>query len=104
VHSAPGIACDARAESGYPVGLGVRKKDSSMKKMIVLAALLLASPAWAQGDTARPAAEAAKPAPEAAKPAPKNVGKATSRRHLDARHCLQRASNDAIIRCAEEYL
>ena len=75
-----------------------------MKKMILLAALALASPAWGQSDTAKPAAEAAKPAAEAATATPKVVKKAASKRHLDARHCLQRASNDAIIRCAEEYL
>ena len=78
-----------------------------MKKMILLAALALTSPAWGQSDTAKPAAEAAKPAAEAATPTPKAakvVKKAVSKRHLDARHCLQRASNDAIIRCAEEYL
>jgi hypothetical protein len=48
-----------------------------------------------------------------AKPAPKiGSGKAgrvasrkfTAKRHQDARHCLQQPSNDAIIRCAEEYL
>jgi hypothetical protein len=67
--------------------------------MILLAALVLASPAWAQGDAAKSAA-AAKPKPKAAKVA----SKPSSKRHQDARHCLQRASNDAIIRCAEDYL
>jgi hypothetical protein len=69
-----------------------------MKKMILLAALALAWPAWAQAPVQR--AEAAKPAPRAVK----SAKKATAKRHQDARHCLQRASNDAIIRCAEEYL
>ncbi len=70
-----------------------------MRTMILLAALVLASPAWPQADAAK-SAEAAKPKPRAAKVAKKP----SSKRHQDARHCLQRASNDAIIRCAEEYL
>jgi hypothetical protein len=78
-----------------------------MKKTILAAALVLALPAWAQA----PEQKAAAPATEdAAKPAPKaKVAKATrktttAKRHQDARHCLERPSNDAIIRCAEEYL
>jgi hypothetical protein len=72
--------------------------------MMLLAALVLASPAWAQAAAAKSAeaksVEAAKPKPKAA-----NVAKKpSSKRHQDARHCLQRESNDAIIRCAEEYL
>jgi hypothetical protein len=69
-----------------------------MKKMILLAALALAWPAWAQAPVQK--AEAAKTAPKAVK----SAKKATVKRHQDARHCLQRANNDAIIRCAEEYL
>ena len=70
-----------------------------MKTTILLAALMLASPAWSQAEAAK-SAEAAKGKPKAAKMAKKP----SSKRHQDARHCLQRASNDAIIRCAEEYL
>ena len=78
-----------------------------MKTMILLAALALAWPAWAQAPAPKP--EAVKSAPEAGKSAPKTakVAKkrpAWSKRHQDARHCLQRTDNDAIIRCAEEYL
>jgi hypothetical protein len=80
-----------------------------MKKTILAAALaaalpLMQQPAWAQAAEQKDAA--AKPA-EAAKPAPKAVRtahKATAKRHQDARHCLERPNNDAIIRCAEEYL
>lgn len=75
-----------------------------MRKTILAAAMTLATAAWAQ--TSAPAPEA-KALPEAVKPAPKAgkaVRKASSKRQQDARHCLQRASNDAIIRCAEEYL
>jgi hypothetical protein len=73
-----------------------------MKRMILLVALAVASPAWAQAPTQK---EAAKPAP-AAKPAAaakKSVAK-KSRRSQDARHCLQRGDNNAIIKCAEEFL
>jgi hypothetical protein len=70
-----------------------------MRTITLLAALALALPGWAQGDAAK-SAEAEKAKPKAAKVAKK----ATSKRQQDARHCLQRASNDAIIRCAEEYL
>lgn len=77
-----------------------------MKTTILAAALALALPAWAQAPEQK--AVAAKPA-EAAKPAPKTklakaARKATAKRHQDARHCLERPTNDAIIRCAEEYL
>jgi hypothetical protein len=82
-----------------------------MKKTILAAALAvvlpLMLPAWAQAPEQQ--AAAAKPA-EAAKPAPKaKLAKAThktttAKRYQDARHCLERPNNDAIIRCAEEYL
>jgi len=47
-------------------------------------------------------AEAEKPVSKAT--ASKAMRKATAKRHQDARHCLERQTNDAIIRCAEEYL
>jgi hypothetical protein len=78
-----------------------------MKKTILAAAFALALPALAQAPEQK--AVAAQPA-EAAKPAPKaKLAKGTrktttARRHQDARHCLERPNNDAIIRCAEEYL
>jgi hypothetical protein len=85
-----------------------------MKKTILAAALAAAlplmHPAWAQAPEQK--AVAAQPA-EAAKPAPKaKLAKGTqgtrktttAKRHQDARHCLERPNNDAIIRCAEEYL
>ena len=73
-----------------------------MKRMILLVALAVASPSWAQAQAQK---DAAKPAP-AAKPAAaakKSVAK-KSRRTQDARHCLQRGDNNAIIKCAEEFL
>jgi hypothetical protein len=88
-----------------------------MKKTILAAALAVALPlmqpvlaqAPEQKAVAAQPAEAAKSA-EAAKPAPKaklatvTRKTATAKRHQDARHCLERPNNDAIIRCAEEYL
>jgi hypothetical protein len=72
--------------------------------MILLAALAVAWPTWAQDPAQK--AEAAKPAAlKAAKTTKKSPAKQSAvKRHQDARHCLQRANNDAIIRCAEEYL
>jgi hypothetical protein len=74
-----------------------------MKIIVLLAAAALAWPVWAQ---APEKAEAVKPAAQAAKVTPRTqkARKTTAKRHQDARHCLQRPNNDAIIRCAEEYL
>jgi hypothetical protein len=85
-----------------------------MKKTMLAAALAAALPlmqplmhrAWAQAPeqkaVAAQAAEAAKPAPKAK--LANAMRKTTAKRHQDARHCLERPNNDAIIRCAEEYL
>ena len=81
-----------------------------MKKTILAAALAAALPlmqaaaaqAPEQAATAKPA-EAAKPAPKA-KAAKATHRATTAKRHQDARHCLERPNNDAIVRCAEEYL
>ena len=74
-------------------------------KTTILAALALAlplmSPVWAQAPEQK--AVAAQPAPKA-KLAKATTRKTTAKRHQDARHCLERPNNDAIIRCAEEYL
>lgn len=79
-------------------------------------ALALASAAWGQQkEPAKPEAakpEAANPEaanPEAAKTEPPKAQKKAalakrSKRQQDARHCLQRGDNTAIIKCAEEYL
>jgi hypothetical protein len=82
-----------------------------MKKITVLmAALAVALPVYAQ-QPAKPAAPAQEPAKaEAPKPAtvaeaPKAPKKQTpSRRTEDARQCLEKGSNTDIIKCAEEYL
>ena len=79
-----------------------------MKPIAFLAIVLLALPAFAQ-DKPAPAAEAAKPEPmkEAVKPAPTKSAaskKGPRRWNEDARHCLEKASNTEVIKCAEEYL
>jgi Na+-transporting methylmalonyl-CoA/oxaloacetate decarboxylase gamma subunit len=81
-----------------------------MKKIILLIALSIAGSAVAQAPA--PQKEAAKPEaakPEAAKAEPSRAQKTAavakkSKRTQDARHCLQRANNNDIIKCAEEFL
>lgn len=68
-------------------------------KFLVLSLALAASGAWAQDKPA--AKEPAKPAVAVEKSAA--VTK-KSRRAEDARHCLEKASNNEVIKCAEAYL
>jgi outer membrane lipoprotein-sorting protein len=78
-----------------------------MKIIVLLAAAAVAWPVWAQAPVeAQKQADAEKPAATPAKSAKaQKVHKATAaKRQQDARHCLQQPNNDAIIRCAEEYL
>jgi hypothetical protein len=91
------------------------QKGTTVKTVFALlvaaaAAAALAQPAKPATEPAKPAAEA--PAPQAAtpaaqetKPAAKRAArKATARRHMDARHCLDKPNNTEIIKCAEAYL
>ena len=85
-----------------------------MKRIVFFAAMALSAATFAQAPKPEPIkaeplkAEAAKPQPEsapakkAAKPAA--MAKKGSRRSEDARQCLERATNNEIIKCAEEYL
>jgi len=79
-----------------------------MKHMVFLVIALFAAAAFAQEKPA--AKEEAKPesAKEAAKPAPSKSAAASKkgarRWNEDARHCLEKASNTEVIKCAEEYL
>ena len=76
-----------------------------MKRIVLMIVLAMASFAWAQAQ--KPAPEAAKPpAQEAAKEPAKRAAPMVkkSRRQEDARQCLDQPSNNAIIKCAEEYL
>jgi outer membrane lipoprotein-sorting protein len=94
-------------KSGYSCGHGLSKKDGSMKIIVLLAAAAVAWPVWAQAPVeAQKQADAEKTAATPAKSAKaQKVHKATAaKRQQDARHCLQQPNNDAIIRCAEEYL
>lgn len=66
-----------------------------MKKIVLVAALTIALPVFAQAPKAPAKEPAAKPA---------STGKKSSKRQEDARHCLEQTSNTAIIKCAEAYL
>lgn len=78
-----------------------------MKRIVFSVLLAVAFPAFGQAKPeaakpeAKPEAKAAEPK-AAAKPAV--ARKASPRRHEDARQCLERATNNEIIKCAEEYL
>lgn len=78
-----------------------------MKRIVVVArlaaALAVLSSATVLGQTqsAQPAVTGAAPQQEKIKPAAR-AGK-RSRANVDARHCLQFATNLEIIRCAEKY-
>jgi hypothetical protein len=85
-----------------------------MKPIAFLTTVLLALPSFAQ-DKPAPGPEAAKPeaakpetTKEAAKPSPTKSAAskkgATRRWNEDARHCLEKASNTEVIKCAEEFL
>ncbi len=69
-----------------------------MKSIVLPVALVLAcSCAWAEDP---PAAK-----PKAQKPkAEKSAEAKKSRRHEDARACLEKGSNAEVIKCAEAYL
>jgi len=72
-----------------------------MKHIVFFAALAFSAAAFAQAPKPEPVkAEPAKPA--AAKPSA--MAKKNSRRSEDARQCLERATNNEIIKCAEEFL
>ena len=87
-----------------------------MKHLVFSVLVSFAAVAGAQApakEAAKPEAmkEAAKPEPikEAAKPEAAPTKKAASRTgprrwNEDARHCLERASNTEVIKCAEEFL
>jgi hypothetical protein len=85
-----------------------------MKVIALWAAAVLVAAAWAQ----QPAKPAAQEAPKAAvatkaeppkadtvaKSEPRKPRKYNPRRQEDARHCLEKATNTEIIKCAEAYL
>jgi hypothetical protein len=80
-----------------------------MKHLAFLVFALFAAAAIAQDKPAAAPEAAKEPAKEAAKPAPSKSAAAhkkgtPSRRTEDARHCLEKASNTEVIKCAEEYL
>ena len=74
-----------------------------MKHIVFSVMLAVAFPVFGQAkpEAAKPEAKAAEPK-AAAKPAV--AKKASPKRHEDARQCLERSTNNEIIKCAEEYL
>jgi hypothetical protein len=67
--------------------------------------LALAAPAWAQEQKPAPKApEQQEPVAEKKEPARMASRKPNPKRQEDARHCLEKATNTEIIKCAEEYL
>jgi hypothetical protein len=88
------------------------KKGNAMKHNVLFAAVLVSGLAFAQAPVQKAAPEAPKPvavpavAPAAVTAeAPKPMAPAKkSRRNEDARQCLEKPDNTAIIKCAEEYL
>jgi len=80
-----------------------------MKHLVFLVLALFAAAAVAQDKPAAAPEAAKEPAKVAAKPTPSKSAAAhkkgtPSRRTEDARHCLEKASNTEVIKCAEEYL
>ena len=73
-------------------------------RFVILSLALAASGAWAQDKPV--AKEPAKPAVAVEKSAAvdKSAAVKKSRRAEDARHCLEKASNNEVIKCAEAYL
>ena len=74
-----------------------------MKRIVFSVMLAVAFPAFGQAkpEAAKPEAKA-EAKPVSAKPAV--AKKASPKRHEDARQCLERSTNNEIIKCAEEYL
>lgn len=76
-----------------------------MKQLVFSVIVMFAASAWGQAPKEPP--KPAAPTKEAAKPAPTKeaaVARKPRRWNEDARHCLERASNTEIIKCAEEFL
>lgn len=73
-----------------------------MKTIVLLVSMMAATTVWGQAD--KPVAKP--PTQETAKPASAKVAarKPNPKRMEDARHCLGRATNTEIIKCAEAYL
>jgi hypothetical protein len=113
----------ARIWSGFS-DLAVRfgacrpEREKQMRKTALILALAIAIPVAAQTPADKPAAPQSteKPAPqesakpetaqaETPKPQPgKPSKKHSSKRMEDARHCLDKPTNNEVIKCAEAYL
>jgi hypothetical protein len=78
-----------------------------MKRIAFFAAMALSCAAYAQDQkpaAPKPEPIKAEPLKPAAKPAAMAKKTPSSKRGEDARQCLEQPTNDAIIKCAEEFL
>ena len=77
-----------------------------MKHIVFSVLLAVALPVFGQAkpEAAKPEAKPEAKAAEKAPAKPAVAKKASPRRHEDARQCLERSTNNEIIKCAEEYL
>jgi hypothetical protein len=75
-----------------------------MKHIVFFAMLGVAAPAFGQAQKPEAPKPEAKAEMKAAASKPAVARKASPKRQEDARHCLDKATNTEIIKCAEEYL
>jgi hypothetical protein len=86
----------------YASEIPSEERGRSMKWLIILISLTL--PAAVSGqEQKKPEAALEKPTAKKSKK-PAIAKKSSSRRHEDARHCLERPTNNEVIKCAEAYL
>jgi hypothetical protein len=86
----------------YASEIPSEERGRSMKWLVFLIGLTLPMAPWGQEQKKAEAVVAKPTAKKSKKPA--IAKKSQSRRHEDARHCLERATNNDIIKCAEAYL
>lgn len=86
----------------YASEIPSEERGRFMKWLIFLIGLTLPMALLGQ-EQKKPEAVAEKPTAKKSKK-PAIAKKSQSRRHEDARHCLERPTNNDIIRCAEAYL
>jgi hypothetical protein len=75
-----------------------------MKRIVLMTLAVAVSAAWAQDKPAAGDDKAAPAVTVSKEPVQKPSMTKKSRRDEDARHCLEKATNTEIIKCAEVYL
>ena len=86
----------------YASEIPSEERGRYMKWLVFFMGLALAVPAFAQEQ--KPPAEKPVAKKASKKTALAKKSTSTSKRHEDARHCLERPTNVEIIKCAEAYL